>query len=44
VVMVCEAEELPLARFARYWADVMSIELIPSVPFEVIAMQKAGLE
>jgi hypothetical protein len=37
VVMVCEAEELTLATFARYWADVMSIELIPSVPFEVIA-------
>ena len=44
VVMICEAEELTLATFARYWADVMSIELIPSVPFEVIAMQRAGLK
>jgi hypothetical protein len=44
VVMVCEADELTLATFARYWADVMSIELIPSVPFEVLAMRKAELE
>lgn len=44
VVMVCEADELTLATFARYWADVMSIEVMPSVPFEVIAMRKVGLE
>jgi len=43
VVMVCEADELTFATFARYWADVMSIEVIPSVPFDVIAMRKVGL-
>jgi len=44
VVMVCEADELTLATFARYWADVMSLEVIPSVPFDVIAMQRADRE
>jgi hypothetical protein len=44
VVIVCEADELTFATFARYWADVMSIELIPSVPLDVIAMRNVGLE
>ena len=34
VVMVCEAEKLTFATFARYWADLMSLDFFPSVPFE----------
>lgn len=36
VVIVLEADELTFATFARYWADVMSIEIMPSVPFAVM--------
>jgi hypothetical protein len=41
VVIVGEADEMTYATFARYWADLMTIEILPSVPLEVIAMKEA---
>lgn len=36
IVWVVEADEMSIAIFLRYWADLTTCKLIPSVPLEVI--------
>jgi hypothetical protein len=36
-VIVCDADEMIMSIFSRYWADLMTFQVMPSVPIEVLA-------